>query len=141
MAHPQTFAALPTVTEHMNIGGELIEITPVRIGELPALAKVIRPIAARLTTEPDWLALLSEEGELVLTLLAIVARRSRQWIDQLALDEAIQLTQALFEANADFFVHKVVPELTRLASHLNRHLPGPISSSASSSTATVTTTS
>lgn len=141
MDHPQPFAALPTVTEHLTIAGELIEIAPVRIGELPALAKIIRPIAARLTLEPDWLALLTEEGERVLTLLAILARRPRQWIDQLALDEALLLVQALVEANADFFVQRVVPELTRLASHLNRHLPGPIPSSTSSPTDTVTTTS
>ncbi len=135
------FSALPAVAEALNIGGDIIELTPLRIGELPALAKVIRPLAARLTLEPDWLALLSEEGELLLTVLAIVSRRPRKWVDQLALDDAIQLAQALFEANADFFVQKVVPALTRLAGHLNRHLPGPMSSSASSPTATVTPTS
>lgn len=136
-----TFAALPVVAENLQIAGEIIEISPLRIGELPALAKVVRPIAARLTAEPDWLTLLSDEGELVLTLLAIISRRPRKWVDQLALDEALQLAQALFEANADFFVQRVVPELTRLAGHLSRHLPGPMSSSASSPTATVTTTS
>ena len=116
------FAALPPVPETVVIGGETLEISPLRVGELPAFARAVKPIAAQLTAEPDWLRLLSEDGESVILALAIACRRPPEWVANLALDDAIRLAEAVFGANADFFIRRVVPEITQMSARLSQIL-------------------
>ncbi|MBU9123545.1 hypothetical protein KTD15_32835, partial [Burkholderia multivorans] len=78
----------------------------------------------QLTGEPDWLALLCEHGDSLLTALALASRRPREWVDALALDDAITLAATVFEVNADFFVHRVAPKVGDLAQSLNGRLAG-----------------
>ncbi|MGH8572894.1 MAG: hypothetical protein ACREX8_10000, partial [Gammaproteobacteria bacterium] len=107
------FAALPPVPGSIDIDGETIEISPLRIGELPAFTRAIRPFAEQLTGEMDWPSLIADHGEAVLQALAIAARRPCSWVEGLAIDEAIRLADALLEVNADFFVRAVTPACTR----------------------------
>lgn len=109
----QTFTALPPVPETLIIDGETLDITPLRVGELPAFARAVRPLAGKLGPDPDWLRLLSEEGKAVILALAIACRRPPDGVSSLALDEAVRLAEALFEVNADFFIRRLVPEITR----------------------------
>lgn len=117
-----TFAALPPVPETVNLGGESLDIVPLKLGELPAFARALGPLAAKLTPEPDWLRLLSEEGESLIHALSIACRRPASWVEGLALDEAIRLAEIVFEANADFFIRRVVPEITRVTGNINRRI-------------------
>ena len=111
----QTFPPAPVVVQ-LSCGA--LELTPVRLGELPRLLAVVRPFADAISAEPDWLDLLARHGNGVLELLALTTRRERAWIDDLSLDDAVQLAAAVFEVNADFFVHRVVPGITRSADQL-----------------------
>ncbi|MCL4778916.1 MAG: hypothetical protein KJ049_01895 [Gammaproteobacteria bacterium] len=111
----QTFPPAPVVVQ-LSCGA--LELTPVRLGELPRLLTVVRPFADAISAEPDWLALLAAHGNGVLELLALTTRRERAWIDDLSLDDAVQLAAAVFEVNADFFVHRVVPGIARSADQL-----------------------
>ncbi|MEW5837168.1 MAG: DUF6631 family protein [Pseudomonadota bacterium] len=104
----QTFPPVPLV---VTVAGTALELTPIRLGELPRILAAVRPIAADLSTEPDWLDLLGRHGEAVLELLALATRRDRAWIEGLALDEAVTLAAAVFEVNADFFVRRVAPSI------------------------------
>lgn len=108
----------------LEIAGETLEITPVVIGEIPRLLKAIQPFAGQLTEEPDWVGLLAEHGEAVLDALAVCSRKPRGWIDSLALDEAIQLFEAVFEANADFFVRRVAPAIARASTVIGNRIGG-----------------
>lgn len=108
----------------LEIAGETLEITPVVIGEIPKLLKAIQPFAEQLTEEPDWVGLLAEHGEAVLNALAVCSRKPRTWIDTLALDEAIQLFEAVFEANADFFVRRVAPAIARASAVIGHRIGG-----------------
>lgn len=137
----QTFAALPPVPETVIVGGETIEITPLRVGELPAFARAVRPIIAKLSPDPDWLRLLSEDGESVILALAIACRRTPEWVAALALDDAVRLAEAVFVANADFFIRRLVPEITRVSQQIGALIPGPVSSTGSSGPGTATPTS
>ena len=141
----QTFAALPPVAETVIIGGETLDITPLKVGELPIFARTVRPIAGKLGPDLDWLRLLSEDGESVILALAIACRRPPEWVSGLPLDDAIRLAEAVFGANADFFIRRVVPEITqmstRMSQTLGRLIPGQMSSPGSSDPATVTPTS
>ncbi len=139
-----TFAALPPVSTTITIGGEAIEISPLKVGELPTFARAVQPVAAKLGPDPDWLKLLSENGESVILALAIACRRPPEWVSALGIDEAIRLADAVFGANADFFIHRVVPEVTRVTAAINAQMaatPGPTPSSDSSAPGTATPTS
>jgi hypothetical protein len=118
------FAALPPVPESLVIGGETLDITPLKVGELPIFARTVRPIAGKLGPDPDWLRLLSEDGEAVILALAIACRRPPDWVAALALDDAIRLAEAVFGANADFFIRRVVPEITRVSQRIGTVIPG-----------------
>ncbi len=139
----QTLAALPPVPHTLEIAGETLELTPLKVGELPAFVRAIHPFAQHIGAEVDWLALFGERGEDVVVALAVAARRPREWVAQLSLDAAIQLAEAVFEVNADFFIRQVTPALLRLAGRIGTlgESTGPILPSASSTTATATPTS
>ena len=130
----ETFAALPPVPVTLVIGGERLELTPIRVGELPAFARAVQPVAVSLSASPDWLALMAEHGEAVIEAVAIATRRPVDWVAGLGLDEAVRLTEAVFEVNADFFIQRVLPSLTEAATRINQTLgagiPGATQSSA-----------
>ncbi len=115
----QTFPPVPLV---VTVAGTALELTPIRLGELPRILAALRPLAAELSTElaaePDWLDLLGRHGEAVLELLALATRRDRAWIEGLALDEAVTLACAVFEVNADFFVRQVAPSIAQVGERL-----------------------
>ena len=111
----KTFPPEPVV---LTLSGQTLELTPIRLGELPRLLKVVKALASNLNSEPDWMALLAEQGEPVLELLALTTRRDRSWINQLSLQDAVQLAAAVFEVNADFFVAQVVPAIQGAAQRL-----------------------
>lgn len=111
----KTFPPEPVV---VTLSGTALELTPIRLGELPRLLAVVRPLAEEITSDPDWMALLGRHGDAVLDLLAITARRERAWINDLELADAVQLAAAVFEVNADFFVGRVVPGIQRSAEKL-----------------------
>ncbi|CAG2153221.1 DUF6631 family protein [Ralstonia mannitolilytica] len=116
------FETFPPVPKVVTVAGTAVELTPIRLGELPRLLAAVRPIAADLSAdlsaEPDWLDLLARHGEEVLELLTLATRRERAWIEGLALDEAVTLACAVFEVNADFFVRRVAPSIARSGERL-----------------------
>lgn len=112
------FQTFPPVPQVVTVAGTALELTPIRLGELPRILAAVRPIAADLSTEPDWLDLLGRHGEAVLELLALATRRDRAWIEGLALDEAVTLAAAVFEVNADFFVRRVAPSIAQVGERL-----------------------
>ena len=132
------FAALPPVPESLVIAGETLDITPLKVGELQVFARAVRPLAGRLGPDPDWLRLLSDDGESVILALAIACRRPPEWVAGLALDDAIRLAEAVFGANADFFIRRVLPAITQLSTRIGLTTPGATSSPASSEPATAT---
>ncbi|GIX24903.1 MAG: hypothetical protein KatS3mg122_2134 [Caldimonas sp.] len=116
------FETFPPVPKVVTVAGTAVELTPIRLGELPRLLAAVRPIAADfsadLSAEPDWLDLLARHGEAVLELLTLATRRDRAWIEGLALDEAVTLACAVFEVNADFFVRRVAPSIAQAGERL-----------------------
>jgi len=108
----------------MELAGQRLTISPLVVGELPAMLKAVRPFAEQLTGEPDWLALLCDHGNDLLAALALASRQPREWVDALALDDAITLAATVFEVNADFFVRRVAPKVGDLAQSLNGRLAG-----------------
>ena len=126
----EPFAALPPVPVTLVIGGERLELTPIRVGELPAFARAVQPVAVSLSASPDWLALMAEHGEAVIEAVAIASRRPKDWLAGLDLDDAVRLTEAVFEVNADFFIQRVWPSLSEAAAQIGTRMAGAMPSSA-----------
>lgn len=120
-----TYAALPPVANIIVINSENLELTPIRVGEIPAFAGAIQPILSRLSdSEPNWIALISEHGDAVIDAIAIAVHRSPEWIKALELDDAVRLASKVFEVNADFFIQRLLPSITEAAAHIEARMPG-----------------
>ena len=120
-----TLAALPPLSSSIEIAGEVLELSPLKVGELPTFVRAIRPLAQHLGTEVDWLALFGERGDDVLLALAVAIRRPRAWVADLPLDAAIRLAEAVFEVNADFFIRRLLPSVTQAAARIGQTLESP----------------
>ena len=119
------FAALPPVPLSIEIAGERVDLTPLKVGEVPAFARAVQPIAVGLSASPDWLALLAEHGEAVIAAIAIATRRPVDWVAGLDLDEAVRLAEAVFGVNADFFIQRLLPSVTQAAARIGQALESP----------------
>ncbi len=94
------------------VGGETVRITPLRVGQLPGFLRAITPLMQQVTSaDIDWLSLLGERGEDLLSAIAIALGKPCAWVDELAADEAILLAAKVIEVNADFFTRTVMPRL------------------------------
>ena len=99
----------------VQIAGESIAISPLKVGQLPAFLRVISPVMAQLSApQIDWLALFGERGDDLLSAIAIAVRKPREWVDDLAADDALLLAAKVMEVNADFFTRTVIPKLDSL---------------------------
>lgn len=122
----KTFQTAPVV---VVLSDTALELTPIRLGELPRILAALRPLAGELVADPDWGALLARHGDAVIDMLSIAARRDRAWVNDLSLDDAVKLAAAVFEVNADFFIARVVPAIQAAARKIDPML-GTLASSA-----------
>ncbi len=105
---------IPQAVE-LLIGGETLAIKPLKVGQMPAFLRAISPVMAHLTgPEIDWLVMFGDHGDDLLSAIGIAVGKPRQWVDELAADEAILLAAKVIEVNADFFTRTVMPRLDGL---------------------------
>ena len=96
----------------VTVGGEVVRVKPLKVGQMPAFLRAISPVMKHLSGgEIDWLELFGERGDDLLTAVAIAVGKPRAWIDELAADEAMLLAAKVIEVNADFFTRTVMPKL------------------------------
>jgi hypothetical protein len=99
----------------LEIAGESLAISPLKVGQLPAFLRCISPMIGQLNApQIDWLTLLGEHGDDLLSAIAIAVKKPREWVDGLAADEALLLAAKVMEVNADFFTRTVIPKLDAL---------------------------
>ena len=116
----------------LAVGGETLAIKPLKVGQMPAFLRAISPIMQHLTrTEIDWLWLFGEQGDDLLSAIAIAVAKPRAWVDDLAADEAILLAAKVIEVNADFFTRTVLPKLDGLLTRAKGLVPAPTPASGS----------
>ena len=101
----------------VQVAGEIIAISPLKVGQLPAFLRVISPVMAQLSQpQINWLALFGERGDDLLNAIGIAVKKPREWVDDLAADDALLLAAKVIEVNADFFTRTVIPKLDGLFS-------------------------
>ena len=103
----------------LTLDGRGLTVTPVRLGQLPAFVRAVEPFAKQLASGPfDLLELLADHGQQVVRALEVATSQPREWIESLAIDDAVRLAAAVLEVNADFFVQRVLPSITDAAQKL-----------------------
>ena len=110
---------LTATPQALQIAGETLLISPLKVGQLPAFLRAISPLIEYLRAPViDWLALLAQRGDDLLAALAIAVKKPPDWIHALNADEALLLAAKVMEVNADFFTRAVLPQLEGLMQHL-----------------------
>ena len=99
----------------ITLAGETVSVKPLKVGQMPAFLRAITPVMQQISGEGiDWLALFGQQGDDLLTAVSIAVGKPREWVDDLAADEAIVLAAKVIEVNADFFTRTVMPRLDDL---------------------------
>ena len=99
----------------VTLAGETVSVKPLKVGQMPAFLRAITPVMQQISGDGiDWLALFGERGDDLLTAVSIAVGKPREWVDDLAADEAIVLAAKVIEVNADFFTRTVMPRLEDL---------------------------
>ena len=84
----------------VQVAGETIAISPLKVGQLPAFLRVISPVMAHLSQpQINWLALFGERGDDLLNAIGIAVKKPREWVDDLAADDALLLAAKVMEVN------------------------------------------
>jgi hypothetical protein len=126
----------------IDIAGGREDIKPIKTRELPKLFKVIKPILSdlqelfkRLPTGDDEISkkfilsyLMESSDQLVEAIIqatAIAARKERDWVDDLDLDDLVLLIGALIEVNGDFLAHRVLPRFADAMEKVTETFLGP----------------
>lgn len=116
------------------VAGEAIALKPLKVGQMPAFLRAVSPVMQSLSKpEIDWIALFGERGDDLLAAVAIAVGKPRDWVDDLAADEAILLAAKVIEVNADFFTRTVIPKLDGLLTPIKVPTPELASGSTPSS--------
>lgn len=109
-------------TQHLDIGGRTVSISPFKFGQLPramSKAKHIFSHLAELVSKQEGtqsleiglvLSAMEVGGDDLIDLITMCSDVDREFIERLGVDEGIKLTGAFLEVNLGFFVQKVLPE-------------------------------
>ena len=117
----QELNTLLPLGKELKIRDENLTIKPFKLGELPKVFKAIDPISKALFdsisksgNQVEMITgLVANGGENLIDLMVIGSKKSREWVEDLELDEGIELFGAILEVNASFFVQKVLPNLNK----------------------------
>ena len=108
----QTLEKIAPIPLKVDIAGERLSILPIKTRELPPMMRAIAPILGEIQSG-DILGALAANADALVAAVSIGSRKDRAWVDELDLDDLVALAGSVLEVNADFFVHRVLPGLTK----------------------------
>lgn len=101
----------------ITIADRTLDLQPVKVRDLPAFLAAVEPIARELAGG-DLMGALVRQADRVIEATAIGAGVERAWLEAREADELVELAAAVMEANADFFVRRVMPALETATSRI-----------------------
>ncbi len=120
------WAALPPLPDavHLPSIGRTLQVSPLKLGELPAFAAAVAPMASAVQVQlkmaaPDWVGLAASHGERCIRAMAIAARTPEAELADLDLADSVTLLEAILSSNADFFARQVLPRLSTATARLS----------------------
>lgn len=116
-------------TVMVKVRGEDIVIRQIKVGQLSKILRLSQPFysdlkatKARLGAQDpdgsDFYALVMNNVDAVLAVVAVLTDKPPEWIAEIGFDELTALFGAIVEVNLDFFIQKVFPSLSRLVTEL-----------------------
>lgn len=105
-----TLEKIAPIPVRLDIKEERLDLTPIKTKELPAMMRSLAPVLTEIQS-CDVMTALAKNADAVIEAVSIGCRKSREWADELDLDELVQVAAAVIEVNADFFVRAVLPKL------------------------------
>lgn len=129
--------ALAPQDRQITVAGREIALSPVRMGKLAPFAAAAMPVAG-LILDGRILEAATEHYDSISTALIIAAGVEQAWLDDLAPDDFLRLTQAVVEVNGDFFIRRLTPVLLAMQAKLQMAMTGTMAPSLPSSGATDT---
>lgn len=115
-----------------TVRGQPMEVTPLTVGQIPAVMRALRGVDLARFDAGDLEALsdlLADHGDALITALAVAARQHEAVVAGLELDEFLALLAVVIEVNADFFARRVAPAMKLTLARIQRNPPpgrGPI---------------
>ncbi len=94
----------------LEFSGRLIEVSPVRVGDLPAFLEAIEPAVSSLA-DGDIKGALMHHMDAIVRATCIGACVEREWLDAQTPDVLAELAAAVLEVNGGFFAERVIPRV------------------------------
>jgi hypothetical protein len=104
----ETFAPAPRV---LTIAGDEVELWPLRLRDYARFVRAITPAMGQLMAG-DLMGALVEHEDSVIEAVSVGSKIRREDLEDLGMDEIVRLGSAVIEVNADFFLRRVLPEVT-----------------------------
>lgn len=104
--------AVPTA---VAVRGRIVQLSPIRFGELPKTIELAAPLLGKFEKGADLLPLITRHAAQLLPLTAHLSRLPEEEVAELELDEAIELLGSCIAVNADFFTRAITPALRSAA--------------------------
>lgn len=98
-------------------------VEPIKVRDLPRFLRAVEPIAADLAAG-DIAGALIRHAETLIEATAIGASVERAWLEEQTPDVLADLAARVLEVNGDFFVRRVLPQVTAAAERLARIASG-----------------
>lgn len=108
----------------VEFGGKLVHITPLKVGQLPAFARAIKPLGAaieevatgrRALDLQALLGMVADHGDAVIEATAIGSGVARETLNDATPDQLIELAVAVLKVNADFLRGRLTPAVVAAA--------------------------
>jgi hypothetical protein len=123
-----------------TIDGTDVTVSPITVGQYPALFAHLGPLLATVSRTPEglferlqagdatggdlaWLAeLVQEHGAHLIAALAVAVNRPRDWVAGLLVDRVLELVVIVLQVNGDFF-SRARATMAALLAHARAALP------------------
>jgi len=103
-----------------TFGGRQLTVAPLKVGQLPAFARAIKPISGAVEaiatgraalTLPAMLDMIADHGEAIIDAVSIASGVPVAELAEATPDQLIELAAVCMEVNADFFARRLTPAL------------------------------
>lgn len=115
----------PTAVK-LDVRGETLEVTPVRVKELPGFARAVHPLLPHLAPDHDtalnWADLMTLYADSIIDAVSLGIRKPRAWVEEMEVDELVAAVGAVATVNVDFFVRRLLPRVTETAAEVTKTL-------------------
>ena len=118
MSDEDSLDVIEPLARVVEAGGRRLEITPIKVRELPGFLRAVEPIAG-LLADSDFIGASIAHFEDLIQLTVIGSRCDADWLGEQTPDVLATLAVAVVEVNSLFFAERVVPTIVEALQRAN----------------------